>query len=113
MRAAPTVFLLAALAAGCAAVNNPALEQAHDAYREARQDPLIVQNAGATLDRAARTLDAADRLWAEKHDVAEVEHLAYIAAQRVKIARAVAQRRVAEDEIQPPSNRQMSGDPSR
>ena len=97
------VSLFGALVAACQAVSNPALEQAHNAYQQARQDPLIVRNASATLERAARTLEAADRLWTEKHDVAEVEHLAYVAEQRVKIAKAVAERRVAEDEIQPPS----------
>jgi len=100
----PRILLLAALGAGCGAVNNPALEQAHDAYRKARQDPLIVRNAGAALDRAARTLEAADRLWTEERDIVEVEHLAYIAEQRIEIARAIAQRRVAADEIQQPQS---------
>jgi hypothetical protein len=102
MEILPTILLLAALTAGCGAVNNPALEQAHDAYRKARQDPLIVRNAGAALDRAGRTLEAADRLWTEERDIVEVEHLAYIAEQRIEIARTIAQRRVAAEEIQQP-----------
>src|SRR5262249_20772603 len=102
MRISAAIFLLAALTAGCGAVNNLALEQAHEAYQRARQDPLIVRNAGAALDKAGRTLEAADRLWTEEHDVVEVEHLAYIAEQRVEIARAIAQRRLAADEIRQP-----------
>jgi len=104
MKISPIILLLAALTAGCGAVNNPALEQAHEAYRKARQDPLIVRNAGAALDRAGRTLEAADRLWAEERDIVEVENLAYIAEQRIEIARTIAQRRLAADEIQQPQS---------
>ncbi|HEX7231022.1 MAG TPA: hypothetical protein VF452_11570, partial [Candidatus Binatia bacterium] len=45
-------FLIAALVAGCTAVQNPALEAARDSYQKARRDPLIVRNAGAALERA-------------------------------------------------------------
>lgn len=102
MEISPAILLLAALTAGCGAVSNPALEQAHEAYQKARQDPLIVRNAGAALDKAGRTLEAADRLWTEERDVVEVEHLAYIAEQRVEIARTIAQRRLAAEDIQQP-----------
>lgn len=88
------------VAVSCAAVRNPALERAHEAYQQARQDPLIVKKAGAALERAEQALRAADRLWAEEHDVAEVEHLAYITEKRVEIARVTAQRRLIADEIE-------------
>jgi OmpA-OmpF porin, OOP family len=96
----PSLLLLALLVPGCAAVRNPALEQARDSYQKARQDPVLVRNAGASLARAGLTLEAADRLWNEEQDVTEVEHLAYIVEKRIEIARQVAQRRMAVDEIQ-------------
>lgn len=84
----------------CAAVHNPALEKAREAYQRARQDPVIVRNAGAALDRAERTLRTAEELWTKEQDAAEVEHLAYIAEKRIEIARVTAQRRLAADEIE-------------
>jgi len=99
-------LLIAALATGCTAVQNPALEAARESYQKARRDPLIVRNAGATLDKAAQTLQTADRIWTEEGDVAEVEHLSYIVEKRIEIARVIAQRRLAADEIQqPPASR--------
>ena len=92
-------LLLACTATGCAAVRNPALENARDAYQKARQDPLTVRNARAALDRAGQTLETADQIWIKERDVDEVEHLAYIAEKRVEIARAIAQRRLATEEL--------------
>jgi OmpA-OmpF porin, OOP family len=94
------VLLVAVLSAACAAVRNPALDRARDVYDKARQDPAIVRNAGVALDKAGQTLEAAESLWKTEHDVAEVEHLAYITEKRVEIARVTAQRRLAADEIQ-------------
>ena len=98
--AVASLSLLAALAIGCGAVTDPALENARVAYQKARQDPVTASRAGAALDRAAETLKKADRLWKQDKDVTEVEHLAYIAEKRVEIAQAIAQRRLAEDELQ-------------
>jgi hypothetical protein len=39
-------------------------------------------------------------LWAAEKDVAEVEHLVYLTELRAEIARAIAKRRLAADEIQ-------------
>jgi OmpA-OmpF porin, OOP family len=99
--AAAMAVMVLALSTGCATVRNPALERARDSYQKARQDPAIVRNAGAALDRAGQKLEAAERLWTKEHDVVEVEHLAYIVEKRVEIARVIAQRRLAADEIQP------------
>jgi OmpA-OmpF porin, OOP family len=95
-----TLLLMIALFAGCATVRNPALDRARDAYEKARQDPAIVRNAGAALDKAGQSLEAAEKLWSKEQDVVEVEHLAYIAEKRVEIARVIAQRRLASGEIQ-------------
>jgi OmpA-OmpF porin, OOP family len=94
------VLLLAGFATGCGVVQNPALVKAHLAYQNARQDPMIVRNAGADLEKAAAVLEKADQSWAKDKDPIEAEHLAYIAQKRVEIARVTAERRLAVDELQ-------------
>jgi Domain of unknown function (DUF4398) len=101
------LLLMTALVAACATVRNPALDRARDAYEKARQDPAIVRNAGAALDKAGQSLEAAEKLWSKEQDVVEVEHLAYITEKRVEIARVTAQRRLAAGELQ----EQRSGRP--
>jgi ABC-type branched-subunit amino acid transport system ATPase component len=93
------VILLASLSIGCGAVRHPALEGVRGIYQKAQQDPLVARNAGAALERARQTLETADQLWTNQSDASEVEHLAYIAEKRVEIARAIAQRRLAAEEI--------------
>jgi OOP family OmpA-OmpF porin len=93
-------FLASFLSLGCGAVSNPALERARDAYNRARQDREIVGRAAVALDKARLTLEQAERVWTEDKDVMEVEHLAYITEKRIEIARAIARRRLAADEIQ-------------
>jgi hypothetical protein len=99
-KTAAALSLFVALANGCGAVRNPALENARADYHKAQQDPVIVRHAAAALERAARALEEADQRWTKDEDVIEVEHLAYIAEKRVEIARATAQRRLAIQEIQ-------------
>lgn len=92
-------LVLAAMAFGCGAVRDPALEHARDLYQKARNDPVVVRHAATALDRAGQALEEADRLWTNERDVTEVEHLADIAVKRVEIARVTAQRRLAAEEI--------------
>ena len=92
--------LLAFVFAGCSVVHNPALERARDAYERARQDPEVAGRAAVALDKARLTLEKAERLWTAEKDTIEVEHIAYIAEKRVEIARVIARRRLATDEIQ-------------
>ncbi len=99
-KAGAPVLVLAILATACGTVRNPALVKAHLAYENARQDPVIVRNAGAALEKAAAALEKADRSWAKDKNVAEADHLAYIAEKRVEIARVTAERRLAVDELQ-------------
>jgi len=89
------------LAGGCTAGSPPvALEQARTAYAQAEQTPGVVANAPVPLQEAHQALRRAERVWADSHDPEEVQHLATIASQRVDIARAVADKQVAETQIQ-------------
>jgi OmpA-OmpF porin, OOP family len=89
------------LGGGCTAGSPPvALEQARTAYAQAEQTPEVVTNAPVPLREAHQALLRAEQVWSDNHDTAEVQHLAALATQRVEIAKAVADKKVAEAEIQ-------------
>src|SRR5919109_3556244 len=86
---------------GCTAGSPPvALEQARTAYAQAEQTPAVVANAPVPLREANQALQRAERAWADQHDTEEVQHLAALASQRVAIAEAAAEKKVAEAQIQ-------------
>ena len=89
------------LGGGCTAGSPPvALEQARTAYAQAEQTPAVVAHAPVPLQEARQALQRAERVWADDHDAEEVQHLATLASQRVEIAKAVAEKKVAEAQIQ-------------
>ena len=89
------------LGGGCTAGSPPvALEQARTAYAQAEQTPAVVSNASVPLREAHQALQRAEREWTDHHDTEEVQHLATLASQRVEIARAAAEKQVAEAQIQ-------------
>ena len=79
----------AAWLAGCAfvPVANPHLDEAHAAFSEALADPQVACLDPAHLAEAADALAQADKAHATLDDPAYVDHLAYIATQRARIAR--------------------------
>lgn len=72
---------------------NARLEEARRAYREAAADPQIALHAAAELSQAADLLEQASLARDTLDDVAVVDHLAYVARQRVAIARESAKLR--------------------
>jgi outer membrane protein OmpA-like peptidoglycan-associated protein len=89
-----------ALGTGCAPRTNRALERAEAAYQQAAGNSDIAQNAPVALHEADQALERARREWAEHKDEKDTNALAYVAERRVDIARAVAERKKAEDEAQ-------------
>ncbi len=87
--------------AGCASVpeKNPAVEQARAAYAAAAGDPQVGQNAAVELNRAERAFEETERLWKSGAEQAQIEHNAYLATQRSKIARETSQLRAAEQAV--------------
>ena len=69
------------------------LEQAESAYRDATADPAIAGFAAPELKTAREVLERAIEARATLQDAAEVDHLAYVARQRIEIARAAARYR--------------------
>lgn len=97
------VLLVAgAMLAGCtsAAPKSAALEHARSVFVETRSDPDVFQNALLELERAQADLARAERILRQEGDLAEVEHLAYLARQRTAIARETANMKLADQALE-------------
>jgi outer membrane protein OmpA-like peptidoglycan-associated protein len=87
-------------AVGCSVAPPAALTEARNSYRQAEQSADITGNAGVALREAQESLTDAERVWEQKRDEEEVQHLAYLTKQKVEIARAIAERNLAERDIE-------------
>lgn len=93
--------VLAIGAAGCSTMRpSPTLEQARLAYMQAQQNPQVASNAPVALREAEQALQKAELAWKDAKDEEEVQHLAYVAERKTEIARAAAEQKMAEAEIQ-------------
>ncbi len=93
------VLLVSAM--GCSTMReNPAIEQARMAYLRAQQDPQIATHAPVALHDAEQALQQAERAWARDKDELETQHLSYLTERKVEIARATAEQKMAEAEVQ-------------
>jgi hypothetical protein len=86
---------------GCAFVPkvNHQVEAARLAHSQAAAEPGVASLAAAEWTRACEALDVAVVAWGTLQDPAVVDHLAYVARQRVEIARETARRAAAEAAI--------------
>lgn len=93
-------LLSGALLAGCAiGPDRPqAYEQAQQSYKQAQQDPQVQQYAPVALYEAEQLLQRAEQAF-ENNDDDEGRHLAYLAQQRVEIARAKANEQMATAKV--------------
>jgi outer membrane protein OmpA-like peptidoglycan-associated protein len=98
-----TLIALAALAtlAGCntAPRHNAQLDEAHSSYRMAADAPQTTRLAPAELKQADDALALADAALARRAPAAEVDHLAYLAKQKVSIAQEITRRKTAEADV--------------
>jgi outer membrane protein OmpA-like peptidoglycan-associated protein len=92
------LFLLAACAAAPTA-EPPVLVQARAAVAAAQADPEVAARASSELDAARQSLARAEAIAAERGDAAEMTHQAYLAQQRSRIARELAQARRHDAQI--------------
>lgn len=100
-----TDLFIAALIATTAACGgtpavNPLLEEAQTTYQKAEQDSTVVTMAPVALKEAEEALEASLSLWKADEDVELIEHHAYVAKQKVAIARETAQLNAAQDEVE-------------
>ena len=102
MRLNPKLTVLASLIASACAISpqaNQQLVEARAAYRTAAADPAVQASAAAELKSAQDALQDAERM-AEKGEPSElVEHNAYLAEQRSRIALRTADIRRSEASI--------------
>lgn len=99
-RALSFIFLLWAMgmltACNTMPQKNARLEAARDSYAAAARDPQVVNLAALELKDAGQALNTADEAWKKKLDTGNVDHLAYLAQQRVAIAQTAAKQKEAE-----------------
>ena len=95
--AAITLAVLAALS-GCSTApeSNARLDEARRSYQMAKDNPRTVEMAAAEMQQATQAIDTANKAWERKEDTEAVNHWAYLAKQRVAIAQATTERKVAE-----------------
>jgi outer membrane protein OmpA-like peptidoglycan-associated protein len=87
----------ALIATACASTQNgmPHLNQAQQAYLQARSDPAIASYAPVPLHEAAQALNKAQ----EADSGEERRHYAYIAERKVELARTLAIKEAAENQV--------------
>lgn len=99
MRALPFVVLATAAAlSACASVPTPntALDLAHSRYATVQGDPQVSALAPEEMKRATEAMRVADLAWAGKDSTTTVDHLAYLAGQRITIAQETASSRASQ-----------------
>jgi len=94
------VLMMVIAACGGPPANNPLLEKAESAYREAETDSQVVVKAPVALKEAEEALEKSRSLMKNGEDPLLVEHYAYIAKQKVAIARETAELNAAQDEVE-------------
>jgi outer membrane protein OmpA-like peptidoglycan-associated protein len=93
-----SVAALATLLAACNSIpdRNSNLERTRGHLQSAQQDSKVASLAPEELKRAAESFSAAEKAHAKSEPEGDVNHLAYVAEQRVTIARETATNRAAQ-----------------
>jgi outer membrane protein OmpA-like peptidoglycan-associated protein len=97
-----SLALAAALLLGaCSSVpnSNTALVNARAAFDSAQNNPQTRELAAADLAVASTALNRADEAFKRGDSLAEVDHLAYLASQRVGIAQQTAKQKAADAQL--------------
>lgn len=89
-------ILMAGVLAGCGTLQSESLDNAKSRYESAQADPKVVQYAPVELAQAESGLQEAQKAARSGAEKAQVEHLAYLAAQQVTLAQESAKLRAAE-----------------
>jgi outer membrane protein OmpA-like peptidoglycan-associated protein len=67
---------------------------------QAQQDPQVATHAPVALRQAEEAVNRAEQAWEQHQDTEEAQHLAALAERRVEIARAAAEKSMAEANIE-------------
>jgi outer membrane protein OmpA-like peptidoglycan-associated protein len=90
---------LALAACGSVPADNAALVNARAAYDSAQSTPQTRELAGAELASASAALTLANEAFKRGDGAAEVNHLAYLASQRVAVAQQTARQKSADAQL--------------
>lgn len=97
-----SALILGSLAVtGCASKpeSNSDLDAARDRLSSLQNDPQLSSRAPVAIVQAERAVATAESAVESKADKADIDHLVYMANNRIELARAEAERRLAEDEV--------------
>lgn len=94
----PMALIAIAVLSGCATTppQNTQLAAAHSNYNDARSNPQVANLAALELKDAGDTLDKADTALNKGQSLATIDHLAYLANQKIAIAQETARQKTAE-----------------
>jgi outer membrane protein OmpA-like peptidoglycan-associated protein len=96
----PMAIVALAVLAGCAApAPNARLEQARSDYATVQASPQASTLASSELKQASDALIKADAAWTRGDKPADVDNLAYLAQQRITIAKEAARLKSAEQAV--------------
>lgn len=95
----PALFILSAGLTACATPPNDNLEQARANYSNLESDPQSLKLAALETQAAEKTLDNADEAYREGENKASVDQLAYVANQKVELAKHTIALRIAEQKL--------------
>ena len=96
----PLSLIALAVLSGCnSTTHNPTLAAAHSNYDAASGNSSVATLATLELKDASDTLARADQALSKGEDKSTVDHLAYLADQKVAIARETAKRKAAEASV--------------
>ena len=96
----PALSALVVLLAACSKAPNPQLVQAQASFADLQGNPKSVQLAALETKDAAQWLERAEKAARAKEADDQVDHLAYLARQRIELARQTIELRTAEQAIQ-------------
>jgi len=88
-----TLLTVTLTACGGAPKKVDSLESAKTAYENASGNQVVVKHAAGELDDARVALANANRVWQDDGKRGRVDHYAYVASQKVKIAELIAERK--------------------
>jgi len=92
----PMTLIAIAVISGCSTTPNATLTEAHENYVSARSSAEVTNQAPLELKDAGDSLQKAQTAFNDDENDSTVNHLAYIANQKVGIARETAKRKTAE-----------------
>jgi outer membrane protein OmpA-like peptidoglycan-associated protein len=94
------IILALLLTMGCAGIpereRNTVLERARVIYSQAQSDPKITANAPVAMYEAGQALQKAE----QAKNIEEMKHLAYMAERQTQLAVAVAEKKIAETDME-------------